>query len=260
MATDGQPATRRIAGRYRIVDMLGQGGMGTVWRVVDETDGREVALKHADGGRGRDGAEVDRSATRFRREFHTLASLRHPQIVRAIEYGLDPAGPYYTMELLDGCDLKDAGRVPWRHAVAILCDVAAALATLHARGLVHRDLAPRNVRLLGDGRAKLFDFGLLASIGATGDIAGTATAVAPETLRRRPVDGRTDVFGLGTLAYWLFTGEHAFGALDHRRQIKDPTGQVGMALQQRRHQRAMSATDIHHQRDSRKIIGGENRC
>jgi len=212
VASDGEPGFRRIAGRYRTIGMLGQGGMGTVWRVVDETTGHEVALKHADGGRGREGGVVDRSSTRFRREFHTLASLRHPQIVRAIEYGLDPAGPYYTMELLDGCDLKDAGRVPWRHATAILCDVAAALATLHARGLVHRDLAPRNVRLLGDGRAKLFDFGLLASIGATADVAGTATAVAPETMRRQPVDGRTDVFGLGTLAYWLLTGEHAFGA------------------------------------------------
>jgi len=212
----GAAVPRRIAGRYRTIDMLGQGGMGTVWRVVDETSGAELALKHADGGRGRGDADGDRHGdrhgARFRREFHTLASLRHPQIVRAIEYGVDPDGPYYTMELLGGTDLKDAGRVPWRDAVAILCDVAAALAAVHARGLVHRDLAPRNIRLLDDGRAKLFDFGLLASIGATAEVAGTATAVAPETLRRRPLDGRTDVFGLGTLAYWLFTGEHAFGA------------------------------------------------
>ena len=208
-----EPAVpQRIAGRYRTLDMLGQGGMGTVWRVVDEVTGVEVALKHADGGRGRGGGESDRLSTRFRREFHTLASLRHPQIVRAIDYGVDPEGPYYTMELLDGCDLKDAGRVPWRQAVVILCDVAAALAALHARSLVHRDLAPRNVRLLANGRAKLFDFGLLASAGATADVAGTATAVAPETLRGQPADGRTDVFGLGTLAFWLFTGEHAFGA------------------------------------------------
>lgn len=185
--------------------------MGSVWRVVDETRGDELALKHADGGRGRT-REGDRVDARFRREFHTLASLRHPRIVRVIDFGIDPAGPYYTMELLGGRDLKDVGRMSWRAAVVVLRDVAAALAMLHARGLVHRDIASRNVRLLDDGHAVLFDFGLLASVGSMGDIAGTATAVAPETVRGQPVDGRADLFGLGTLAYWLLTGEHAFAA------------------------------------------------
>lgn len=185
--------------------------MASVWRVVDEVTGDELALKHADGGRGkaRDGDRID---VRFRREFHTLASLRHPRIVRVLDFGIDPAGPYYTMDLLGGRDLKDAGRLSWRAAVVVLRDVAAALATLHARGLVHRDIAPRNVRLLDDGHAVLFDFGLLASVGSSGDVAGTATAVAPETVRGQPVDGRADLFGLGSLAYWLLTGEHAFPA------------------------------------------------
>lgn len=185
--------------------------MGTVWHVVDEVSGEALALKHADGGRMQ-GPQPERNAARFRREFHTLASLRHPRIVRALDFGVDPGGAYYTMELLDGSDLKDAGPLPWPDALRVLRDVAAALGTLHARGLVHRDLAPRNVRRCSDGRAVLFDFGLLASMGIAGDVAGTPTAIAPETLRGQPIDGRTDLFGLGTLAYWLLTGDHAFAA------------------------------------------------
>jgi len=97
-----EPAVpQRIAGRYRTVALLGRGGMGSVWHVQDEVTGEALALEHADGGRGRH-ADPERHGARFRREFHTLASLRHPRVVRAIDCGLDPAGPYYTMELLGG--------------------------------------------------------------------------------------------------------------------------------------------------------------
>ncbi len=206
--TSGSSERRRIGGRYAVLEVLGRGGMATVYRVRDEVSGRELALKHADGGRQR--ATDERMALRFRREFHSLVELRHPRIVAAYDFGVDETGAFYTMESLDGADLKDLGALPWMDACSVLRDVAGALAFLHARGLVHRDLGPRNVRRTRDGHAKLFDFGLLASVGVAGDVAGTPTSVAPETLRGRPIDGRTDLWGLGTLAYWLLTGRHPY--------------------------------------------------
>ena len=210
VATSGSSGMRHIGGRYAVLDVLGRGGMATVYRVRDTADGRELALKQADGGRQR--AADERMALRFRREFHSLVELRHPRIVAAYDFGVEDAGAYYTMESLDGADLKDIGALPWGDACGVLRDVAGALAFLHARGLVHRDLGPRNVRRTRDGHAKLFDFGLLASVGIAGDVAGTPTSVAPETLRGRPIDGRTDLWGLGTLAYWLLTGSHPYAA------------------------------------------------
>jgi tetratricopeptide (TPR) repeat protein len=178
--------------------------MGAVHRVEDITSGNILALKTM--SRDHDG----RGLLRFRREFHSLAHLEHPRIVRAYAFGMGDDGPFYTMELLEGSDLKDMGRQPWQQACRILRDVAAALAFLHARRLVHRDIAPRNVRCTPDGHAKLFDFGLLATVGLTGDVAGTPTSIAPETLRGLPVDDRTDLYGLGTLAYWMLAGRYPY--------------------------------------------------
>jgi len=198
----------RIGARYVVEARLGRGGMGAVYRVRDATTGRRLALKQMTGA----GEDVDAARLRFRREFHTMASLKHPRIVEVFDYGVDDDKPYYTLELLDGQDLHDLNQVPWRRACELLHDVATALAFLHARRLLHRDLAPRNVRCTADGRAKLIDFGLLATAGITGDIAGTPPFIAPELIRGRPLDQRYDLYGLGALAYRILTGRYAFPA------------------------------------------------
>jgi len=198
-----------IARRYRIEDRLGRGGMGDVYRAFDEDEGRPVALKRMHSEQNEDPA---RARLRFRREFHTLASLRHPRIVTVYDFGVDAGVAYYTMELLDGKDFKDLGLVAPREACRLLRDVAGALAMLHARGLVHRDLAAKNARRLSNGRAKLMDFGILANFGVSGEVAGTPAYVAPETLQDMPIDGRTDLYALGVLAYVLLTGRAPYAA------------------------------------------------
>jgi hypothetical protein len=121
-------------------------------------------------------------------------------------------GPYYTMELLDGADLNLLAPLPFREACRHLRDVASSLALLHAHRLVHRDVSPRNVRLTADGRAKLIDFGALSTFGTASEIVGTPTCMAPEALRRLPLDQRADLFALGAIGYWALTGRHAYPA------------------------------------------------
>ena len=208
MVAAGQPVTPAggalVGSRYRVEDVLGRGGMGAVYRATDTSNGRVVALKRM--SRDHDG----RGALRFRREFHSLAHLAHPRIVEAFHFGVDAEGPYYTMELLEGADLKDMGQQPWRRACSLLRDIASALAFLHARGMIHRDIAPRNVRCTPDGHAKLFDFGLLATVGLAGDVAGTPACIAPENVRGLPLDDRSDLYGLGSLAYWMLAGRYPY--------------------------------------------------
>lgn len=202
-------AGRTIHGRYRVEAEIGRGAMGRVYRVHDATTGRTLALKslHVPAGSG---LRRQRAELWFRREFHVVAGLRHPCIVLVHDYGIDHDVPYYTMELLDGQDLRDLGEVDLEDGVRILRDVASGLAFLHARRLVHRDVKPRNVRCTSAGRAKLIDFGILAAMGTLGDVAGTPTSLPPEALRGLPLDGRADLYALGTLAYWMFTGRYPY--------------------------------------------------
>jgi hypothetical protein len=201
----------KIAARYEVLQRLGKGAMGTVFRVRDGATGRELALKQLAIGGIRPGRKAS-AQLRFRREFHTMAGLAHPRIVQVFDYGVAADAPHYTMELLDGRDLSDMGELPVADACRILRDVASALAFLHARRLIHRDVAPRNVRCTSDGRAKLIDFGVLCTPGIVADVAGTPPSIAPESLRGKPLDHRTDLYGLGALAYWTLTGRHAYGA------------------------------------------------
>lgn len=193
-----------IAGRYRVDGPLGRGAMGQVLRVQDVVTDELLALKRFALSPDEHDAQL-----RFRHEFHTLAGLRHPRIVEVHDYGVDDkARPFYTMELLDGRDLSELAPVPWRRACSLLRDVASALAFLHARQLLHRDVAPRNVRCTEDGRAKLLDFGMLSTMGISHEVVGTLPSIAPEMLLGLPMDGRADLFGLGALAFWLLTGRH----------------------------------------------------
>ena len=194
-----------VAGRYRVEAALGRGAMGEVLQVRDDASGDRLALKRLLR------PSQDRlAASLFEREYHTLASLRHPRIIQVFEYGHSDLGPYYTMELLPGADLRELSPLPYAQACRYLGDVASSLALLHARRLLHRDLNARNVRVSAEGHCKLIDFGALATFGSHREIIGAPPCVAPEALRGMPLDQRSDLYALGTLAYYLLTGRNAF--------------------------------------------------
>ncbi|HEX6244462.1 MAG TPA: protein kinase, partial [Polyangiales bacterium] len=196
----------RIADRYRVESLLGQGGMAAVYAVSDESTGKSLALKrllpHA----------KPKHKLLFEREYHVLASLSHPHIVRAFDFGSDAAGPFYTMELLRGTDLEALAPCPWSRACAILAQVTSALSVLHARRLLHRDVSARNVWLTEEGTIKLIDFGALTPFGPAADIAGTPPFLAPEALRTQQLDQRSDLYSIGALGYFLLTRRHAYPA------------------------------------------------
>jgi hypothetical protein len=196
---------RVVADRYRVEQRLAKGGMGIVYRAFDPVHQRMVALK-----RLHTGGPKSRQRRMFEREYATLVGLRHPRIIAVHEYGVDALGAYYTMELLDGRDLRELSPLPPSLACKYLRDVASSLALLHARRLLHRDLSPRNVRVTSDGRAKLIDFGGLASFGKHSTVVGTPPCVPPEALAGAALDQRADLYSLGALAYFLLTGRHAY--------------------------------------------------
>ena len=209
---DGAALPLRIGGRYEIHEVLGRGGMAVVYRATDGVERREVALKQLVPSRRPRDREA--AAALFEREFHTLAELSHPRIIEIYDYGLDPEGPYYTMELLDGGDLRDLAPVPWREACALAYEICSSLALIHSRRLVHRDVSPRNVRRTRDGRAKLIDFGAMVPMGQGALIVGTPAFVSPEVVHGARLDGRADLFSLGATLYFALTGRHAHPARD----------------------------------------------
>ena len=208
-ATTATDATgSRRAARYLVKEKLASGGMGVVYRVLDQVSGEERALKRVT----QEGRSRRLFLEAFEREYQVLRSLDHPRIIRVFDYGIDQLGPYYTMELLDGQDMRSAAPVPYRDACLCLRDVATSLSLLHARRLVHRDLSPGNVRMTGDRRCKLLDFGALTRFGRSEMIVGTPPGVPPEALTHQPLDHRADLYALGALAYWVLTGRHAYPA------------------------------------------------
>jgi hypothetical protein len=182
--------------------------MGVVYRAVDSVTGQPCALKRIkpEAASDRQGIES------FEREYRVLAGIDHPRIIHVYEYGVDRDGPYYTMELVEGNDLRTLAPLDYREACRYLRDVAASLALLHARRLLHRDLSPRNVRVTPDGHCKLLDFGALTGFGPSSMVVGTPPAIAPEVVRGAALDQRTDLYALGALAYWLLTRRHAYPA------------------------------------------------
>lgn len=172
--------------------------MGEVFAARDETTQRKVALKRLLS------AHLPREAL-FRAEYHALARLKHPYIIQAFEYGSDHGLPFYTMELLDGQDLLEAGPSDYRECCRMLRDVATSLALLHAQRLLHRDISPRNVRKTLSGRCKLIDFGMMVPFGVPPNLAGTPPFVSPEAWDGSVLDQRSDLYSLGALAYWLIT-------------------------------------------------------
>jgi protein kinase-like protein len=205
----------RLGGRYRLVEKLGIGGMSEVWRGYDETLGRAVAIKVLSLQLAGDRVFRDR----LRQEALASARLCHPHITGVFDFGeaaLDGqvTVPYVVMELNDGesvsARIARRGRLPWREAVTVAAEVASALATAHARGVVHRDVTPANVMLTGSG-AKVVDFGISAVVGQRdaapdGSLLGTPAYLAPERLGGSQVSAATDVYALGLLLYRALTG------------------------------------------------------
>jgi hypothetical protein len=187
---------------------LARGGVGFVSHVRDRVTGEVLAMKRLIAGTDSDRRLVEA----FEREYQVLTRLDHPRIIRVFDYGIDAQGPYYTMELLAGADLRSAAPLPFRKACLLLRDVATSLSLIHARRMVHRDLSPNNVRMTEDGHCKLLDFGALIEFGPSDTIIGTAPCIPPEALQGRPLDQRADLYALGALAYWVLTGRHAYPA------------------------------------------------
>lgn len=203
-----------FAGRYRIVRLLGHGGMGVVYQAEDTRLKRFVALKFLGAS-----LSADPSArTRFLREAQAAAALDDPHVCTIYEAGEDQGRAYLAMALIDGPSLKERiaqGALAIDEAIGIAHDVAAGLAAAHARGIVHRDIKPGNVLLAGDGRARVTDFGVARIEGGhhstkTAGVIGTPAYMSPEQVRGLPTDHRTDIWSLGCVMYEMLTGRPPF--------------------------------------------------
>ncbi|MDQ2966010.1 MAG: protein kinase, partial [Chloroflexota bacterium] len=201
-----------LGGRYRLIELLGQGGMATIFRARDNQLERDVAAKVLRPEYGRD---PDFGA-RFRQEAQAAASLNHPNVVAVYDYGQDAAGPFIVMELIDGEDLstviRRVGALPPRQAARLTADIARALAAAHARGIVHRDVKPGNVMLNRNGRVYVTDFGIARALAEAqmtlpGTTLGSVHYFSPEQARGEQATVSSDIFSLGIVLYEMLTGQ-----------------------------------------------------
>jgi serine/threonine-protein kinase len=205
---------RVLAGRYRLLELLGEGGMAHVFRAHDELLDREVAVKVLRAGFGADRDFV----ARFRQEARSVASLHHPNIATVYDTGTDGVD-YIVMQLVDGEDLermiRRLGRVPVHTAARIVVDVSRALQAAHERGIIHRDVKPANILVDRDGDVRVVDFGIARAanaIGVTtaGMMLGSVHYVSPEQVLGEEVTAASDVFSLGVVLYEAITGQRPF--------------------------------------------------
>jgi eukaryotic-like serine/threonine-protein kinase len=202
-----------VAGRYEVEEVLGRGGMSSVYRAHDRVLERDVALKVLHERYADDPEYVER----FRREARAIAKLSHPNIVTVIDRGEVGGWEYIVFELVRGENLKDIladrGALPVAEALALVHQAARGLAFAHEHGIVHRDVKPHNVLVDEDGVAKVTDFGIARSVGLdeglteTGTILGTSDYLSPEQAVGRRVDERSDQYSLGVLLYEALTGD-----------------------------------------------------
>jgi len=216
---DGQ-----LFGHYRVLEKIGAGAMGEVFRARDERLGRDVALKLIRPASSENADHL----RRFEQEARAAAALNHPNILAIYDVGLQGSTPYIVSELLEGKTLGrrlSEGPIPVRQAADYALQVAQGLTAAHDRLIVHRDLKPENLFLTNDGRLKILDFGvakLQAPVGSDrsiesmttvtkqGAVIGTVAYMSPEQLRGKPVDHRSDIFSFGAILYEMMTGRRAF--------------------------------------------------
>jgi hypothetical protein len=186
--------------------------MAVVYEAFDRARGNVVALKCLSMERFSPGTQRESVVALFEREYYALSQLTHPHIIDAYDYGLDAEGPYYSMELLTGESLRARTPLQWREVCSLGRDIASALALLHSRSLVHRDVTPLNVHCDLNHRAKLIDFGAMIPAGVARHLVGTPAFIAPESLRQQSLDGRADLFALGACLYFAMTGRPPYSA------------------------------------------------
>ena len=202
-----------VSGRYRIITLLGKGGMGEVYRADDLTLGQPVALKFLPDRAGHDEGLLER----FRNEVRTARRISHPNVCRVYDVGEVDGHTFFTMEYIDGEDLasllRRIGRLPQDKALDIARQLCAGLSAAHVKGVLHRDMKPANIMLDGRGQVVITDFGLA---GVAGQIhgaevrSGTPAYMAPEQLAGEKVSVRSDIYSLGVVLYEVFTGKRAF--------------------------------------------------
>jgi serine/threonine-protein kinase len=225
-----------LADRYRIIDTLGTGGMGVVYRAERVGLGRPVAIKFLHPQMAREKELL----ARFEREARAMSRLQHPHCVPVIDFGVDADAPYIVLELVPGRSLREllqeSGALPPARAVRIARQVLAGLAHAHELGLVHRDVKPANIVLaevIGSGdHARLLDFGLAklvddaAASWSAHTAVGTPSYMAPEQAKGEPVDARTDVYAVGVLLFEMLTGRKPFIGSEPmeilRQHLQDP--------------------------------------
>ncbi|MFF9897400.1 serine/threonine-protein kinase [Streptomyces longispororuber] len=210
---------RVIAGRYRLLAPLGEGGMGTVWRARDDVLGREVAVKEVRAPAGLPAPEVERLYARLEREAWAAARIPHRNVVTVYDVAREESRPWIVMELVRGLSLSDVldseGPMPPARAAHVGAEVLAALRAAHGAGVLHRDVKPGNVLVANDGRVVLSDFGIAMVEGSsaltmTGEVVGSPEFLAPErALGRRP-GPESDLWSLGVLLYAAVEGVSPF--------------------------------------------------
>jgi serine/threonine protein kinase len=205
-----------ISERYELEELVGTGGMSSVYRAHDRLLERDVALKVLHEQFTADGDYVER----FRREARSVAQLSHPNIVTVIDRGEQDGRQFIVFEYCEGENLKALiarkGPLPVREAIELALQIARALGFAHEHGLVHRDVKPQNVLLNGDGETKVTDFGIARSLDVhggltqTGTVMGTSDYISPEQARGARVDAQSDIYSLGAVVYEMLTGEVPF--------------------------------------------------
>jgi Tol biopolymer transport system component len=219
------PGTR--VGRYEVRLLLGEGGMGQVYRATDATLGRDVAIKILPSGLGTAAERL----YRFEQEAKSASALNHPNILAIYDVGTHDGSPYIVSELLEGETLRDRlriGAIPLKKAIDYAQQIVKGLAAAHTKGIIHRDLKPENLFITKDGHVKILDFGLAKLTNPLSDFAsepeadtvrlkthpgvvmGTAGYMSPEQVRGEPADHRSDIFSFGAVFYEMLTGKRAF--------------------------------------------------
>jgi len=208
-------------GRYEIIAELGRGAMGTVYRARDPKIDRIVALKTITVAGVRP-ADEEEYRQRFFREAQAAGKLSHSGLVTIFDVGEDEKSktPFIVMEFIEGKTLEELGRgerLPTETALGLIQQIAEALDYAHGRKIIHRDIKPANIIVTGEGRAKITDFGIaklaMTQFTQPGQVLGTPAYMAPEQLSGGAVDGRSDLFSLGVILYWLLTGDKPFAGV-----------------------------------------------